>query len=113
MVTTFFLCLIFVSCYPKRSSSITPGTIANPEKFLNDFPGSTNKIESFATQHPAKTIQPQKAEVNNISVSLDGNLLALSASSGVRIYNLIGEDITYYLDEEVLRQYQGIYSNIA
>jgi WD40 repeat protein len=54
-----------------------------------------------------------ETEIYNISVSPNGDLLALSSSSGVQVYRLANGKIIYTFEQEAENQFKGIYSYIA
>ncbi len=112
-VVFLLLNLAITSCSSNQKPEPTIAIISTetPTNFNSSFPTSTITLTNTPAQTP--TIVPKKREIYNISVSPDGEMLAVSASYGVQVYDLVAGRLIFYFEKESLISFQGIYSYIA
>jgi WD40 repeat protein len=109
-----FISLVVLSCNAKQAQETAINTIPTelPTKFNTPIPTSTiSPTKNVLVQTPTSAFQ--KREIYNISVSPDGKMLAISASYGVQVYNLVNGKLVFSFEKESLISFQGIYSYIA
>jgi WD40 repeat protein len=99
-----FLTILFTACTPTNNTSISSST----PTVISPF-GST--ITVIPTSSP--TIRPVEFEVYNISVSPNGEMLVLTASTGLWVYRLADDKVLFHYEKEISQPYQGIFSFIA
>ena len=77
----------------------------------SSFPSISRITPTSSLENPQAT-SPKKKEVYSISVSPNGEMLALSASYGMQVYDLADGTMLYSF-ENIVPRFQGVYSQIA
>ena len=100
--------LVIVACNPQETS-IAPATVTS-----SNTPVLT--IHPTIIQEATSTLDPyyRLHEFQNISISPDGEMMAVSAIYGMRVYDLNTKSLIYsYEYDPVSRQHTGSYTRIA
>lgn len=106
--------LVILSCNANQAKEAVINTAPTELSTNSNTPIPTITISPTKNASVQITMTAiKKREIYNISVSPDGTLLAISASYGVQVYNLVDEKLVFSFEKETLISFQGIYSYIA